>query len=239
MRHPAPSRCDDSTVTIIIPDPYARTVFHGKPGDWATVQALKVAESRLGYELTIYQFIGHASASGDTHSDGRAVDLAPFDWQRKVRVLRNLGFAAWYRPERKGVWVAHIHAILIFPDRANRKGISPAGYAQIGDYDHGGPGGVPGDGLAGTNRDSNPYRPKPRARWSEDEYRESFTVPAQRPVVTPVSKARDRIVEAHRDLGFAITQLQKTKRKAPKASIPALRTARGALRATLKALPKK
>lgn len=213
-------------------------VFHGKPLDNAAVSALRVAESRLGYELTLYQGNGDAPASAGTHK-GRAVDLAPFDWQRKVRVLRNLGFAAWYRPERKGVWVAHIHAVLIYPDRANRKGIAPAAYDQIGDYDHGGPGGVPGDGLAGTNADPNPYRPKPRTQWSETDYRQSFTVPAQRPLVTPVSKARDRIVEAHRDLGFAITQLQKTKRKAPKASIPALRTARGALRATLKALPKK
>lgn len=223
----------------MIPDPYAVVDFHGKPLDNATVAALKTAESRLGYELTIYQGIGGAAASGGTHTVGRAVDLAPFDYQRKVRVLRDLGFAAWHRPTLPGVWVEHIHAILIFPDRINRKGISESGYAQIGDFDHGGPGGVPGDGLAGTNADPNPYRPKPVAQWSEKDYERSFKVPAQRPVTTFVSKARDNVTEAIRDVSLAIVQLQKAKRPAVKVQIVGLRAARASLRAVRKALPKK
>ena len=228
--------------TAAIPDPYAMTTFHGKTGDWATVQALKEAEAELGYELTIYQFRGNADASGDTHSVGRAVDLAPFDHKRKVAVLRKLGFAAWYRPERKGVWVAHIHAVLIFVDRQNRRGISQSGYAQIGDYDRGGPGGTPGDGLAGTNADPNPFRPKPPAQFTMGEFERSFNMPpARKPTVTHITKARDAITEAHRDLGDAIVQLQKADRKrvTAKAQIAPLRVARQSLVAILKVMPKK
>jgi hypothetical protein len=36
--------------------------------------------------------------SRTTHVEGRAVDLAPWDWQNKLRVLKDLGFVAWYRP---------------------------------------------------------------------------------------------------------------------------------------------
>jgi len=222
-------------VSTTIPDPYAHTEFRGKTGDWATVQALKEAESRLGYELTIYQFIGDAAASGDTHSKGRGVDLAPFDHARKVKVFRDIGFAAWYRPEVKGLWVAHVHIINIFPDRVSRKGVSESGFAQIGKYDK------VQDGLAGFTPDPNPYRPKPVTQWSQTDYERSFNVPAQRPVVSHVSKARDAITEAHHGLGRAIVELQQTnsKRVAAKAQIPALRAARRSLVVILKVMPKK
>lgn len=85
------------------PDSYGRTTFHGEQLDNATLAALKIAESILGYELTIVQGIGGAITSAGTHIKGRAADLAPWDHERKIRVLRDLGFAAWYRPALPGV----------------------------------------------------------------------------------------------------------------------------------------
>ena len=70
----------------------------------------------LGYPLTVVQGSynhGGVSASAGTHDGGGVVDLLAWDWQRKVRVLRKIGFAAWYRPPVSGLWGAHIHAVLI------------------------------------------------------------------------------------------------------------------------------
>jgi hypothetical protein len=148
-------------------DPYARSVFHGKPLDNATIAALKLAEAELGYELTIFQGIGGAPASGGTHLEGRAVDLKPFDRERKLRVLKDVGFAAWHRPQlwRNGVkiWGAHIHAVLIFESRTNTRGLAPAGFRQIASYDRG------RDGLKADGPDPT-YRPDPKAVFTRAEY---------------------------------------------------------------------
>lgn len=158
-----------------IPDPYGRSVFRGVLLDNATIAALKEAEEILGYELTISQGIGLAAASGDTHREGRAADLAPWDHVRKVRVLRDLGFIAFFRPElwRNGVriWPAHVHVVLIFESRTNRRGVSAAGFAQIAKYDDG------QDALAGTTPDPDPYRPSPPRVFTLEDYRASFEKP--------------------------------------------------------------
>lgn len=131
-----------------MPRPYDLTTYDGKRVDWLTRAALEDTAQRLGYDLTVYQGsynAGGVSASAGTHDGGGAVDLAPFDWERKVLELRRTGFAAWYRPARPGVWASHIHAILI----GNRK-LSPGAQAQVADYLAG------RDGLAGGGRDPHP-----------------------------------------------------------------------------------
>lgn len=151
-----------------IPDPYARSIFHGKPLDNATIARLKQAEKRLGYELTILQGIGGAAASAGTHTEGRAVDLAPWDHQNKVRVLRDLGFAVWFRPTLPGVWNEHIHGVLIFDGRDNQRGIAGSAWRQIQSYDRG------RNGLANDAADPNPYRPSPARGFSMADYRATF-----------------------------------------------------------------
>lgn len=104
-------------------DRYAKTKHDGKVVDKYTAYNLVLAEKRLGYPLTVVQGSynkGGVSASSGTHDGGGAVDLAPFDWKRKVRVLRELGFAAWHRPAIRGLWGEHIHAILIGNTKASR-----------------------------------------------------------------------------------------------------------------------
>lgn len=139
--------------------PYDLTTHDGKTVDWLTHAALLEAEKRLGYPLTVVQGSYHkgVSASAGTHDGGGVVDLAPWDWEHKVKVLREVGFAAWYRPPLPGVWGAHIHAVLIGNDR-----LAPSAARQVTAYRNG------RDGLAGNGPDPHP-RPKvvPTFRWSE------------------------------------------------------------------------
>ena len=136
----------------VIPDPYQRTVYHGRTVDQRTKAALQVAEARLGYDLTIVQgsYTTAVGQSAGTHAGGGVVDLAPYQHARKVKVLRDLGWAAWYRPKLPGVWGAHIHAVLI-----GHRTMSQSAAAQVVAYQHG------LDGLAAGNTDPNPYRPNP------------------------------------------------------------------------------
>ncbi|NUO57301.1 MAG: hypothetical protein HOV78_11595 [Hamadaea sp.] len=103
--------------------PYDRTTYGGKPVDWLTRAALEDVSTELygaPDQLTILQGsynAGGVAASAGTHDGGGAVDLAPYDADRKVLVLREHGFAAWHRAElwKDGVrvWGEHIHAELI------------------------------------------------------------------------------------------------------------------------------
>lgn len=222
-------------MTTTIPDPYDRQLFHGKLLDNATIQACKIAESHLGYELTILQGIGGAKASAGTHLEGRAVDLAPADHVRKVKVLRDLGFAAWYRPTLPGVWSEHVHAILIFRGRDNREGLAPAGFDQIAAYDAG------LDGLADGAKDPNPYRPSPAVSFTLTDYKSSFKVDPKPPTPTKVTKARDTLTEAIHALGHAATILDHTDPSRVKArdQIDRLHQLKKHTQAALEALPKR
>jgi hypothetical protein len=145
-----------------MPRPYAKTTYDGRTVDWLTRAALEDTARRLGYDLTLHQGsynAGGVTASAGTHDGGGAVDLAPWDHERKVLELRRTGFMAHYRPElwRDGrrVWGAHIHAGLL----GNRK--ASAGLrAQFAEYLDG------GDGLAGDGRDTGPRQfVANRYRW--------------------------------------------------------------------------
>jgi GH25 family lysozyme M1 (1,4-beta-N-acetylmuramidase) len=135
--------------------PFALTEFgdrNPKVVDWKTRAALEEVERRLGYRLTVVQGSynnGRVRASGPTHDGGGVVDLLAWDWRRKVRVLREVGFAAWYRADRPGSWSAHIHAILIGHER-----LDPSAAAQVVAYRAG------RDGLRGGRADDFP-RPSP------------------------------------------------------------------------------
>ena len=118
------------------PKPYALTTHDGKRVDWRTKEALMRAEKLLGYELSITQGSynrGGVAASGGTHDGGGVVDLAEWDWKRKVKALRRVGFAAYHRPELwrggKRVWPGHIHAVQV-----GNKNLSNAAKNQVRDF---------------------------------------------------------------------------------------------------------
>lgn len=132
--------------------PYAKTTYDGKVVDRITKAALKKAARRLGYDLTILQGsynAGGVSASAGTHDGGGVVDLAPWDWENKVHVLRAIGFAAWHRPAISGLWGEHIHAVLIGNEQ-----LSPDAREQVQQYYNG------QNGLANHGQDDF-WRPDP------------------------------------------------------------------------------
>lgn len=225
---------------MTIPDPYSRDVFHGKLLDHATIVALQIAEVRLGYELTILQGVGGAAASAGTHlgrngEGGRAADLAAWDHARKVKVLRDLGFAAAYREDLPGVWGEHVHAGLFYGvERYNPRGAAPALVEQLHDFDRG------LNMLANNAPDPNPYRPSPRRQLTPDEYRATFEKPPPRLTRTAVTRARDRIVEAMHAAGQAAALLDDLDPARVKArrEIDDLRATRRDLRAVLERMPK-
>ena len=128
--------------------PYDLVKRDGKTVDALTDRALKAAEKILGYDLTIVQGsynAGGVGASAGTHDGGGVVDLLPWDWQRKVRALRRVGFAAWHRTPAQGPWGEHIHAVLI----GNTK-LSPSAQRQVTAYLAG------RNGLANNGKDDGP-----------------------------------------------------------------------------------
>ena len=131
-----------------MPNPYDRTTYDGNTVDWLTRAALEDTAKRLGYDLTVLQGsfnAGGVSASAGTHDGGGAVDLAPWDWQNKVRELRRTGFAAWHRPAIAGLWGEHIHCILM-GDRL----LSSGAKTQVAEYLRG------ENGLANHAADDGP-----------------------------------------------------------------------------------
>lgn len=132
-------------------DPYALTKHDGKVVDELTHQALLSVERILGYPLTVLQGSynkGKVKQSAGTHDGGGVVDLAPWDWENKVRALRSVGFAAWHRPALPGVWGEHIHAVLIGNQR-----MSASAQGQVIDYRN------KRNGLANGARDDFPFHP--------------------------------------------------------------------------------
>lgn len=129
------------------------TTYDGHVVNEMTKAALDKVAVKLGYKLTLLQgsYNGTAvAASAGTHARGGVVDLAPYDWERKVRALREVGFAAWHRLPSEGPWGEHIHAVLIGdPD------LAPAAAQQVTAYKNG------RNGLANNGPDTFSYRPNP------------------------------------------------------------------------------
>lgn len=184
---------------MAIPAPYGRVVWHDRLGDNATVAMLKEAERRLGYQLTIMQFIGDAGASANTHTEGRMADLAAWDWRRKLKVIFELGGFGWYRPFRAGVWGAHLHVGSIFESRANKRGIHISGWNQIGAWDR------REDGLIGDAKDFFDFRPATKQAWTLADYKATFAKPVIEP--TPVQRVRNEIVTAIHNLADGIAKM--------------------------------
>ena len=112
-------------------------------------EAERILAPRLSYLQGSYN-AGGVSASAGTHDGGGAVDVAAArltSSQRTqvVRVLRQVGFAAWLRTPAQGSWPYHIHAVAVSdPD------LSSGAQHQVGDYYLG------LNGLANRGRDDGP-----------------------------------------------------------------------------------
>jgi hypothetical protein len=132
-----------------------------------TAAALDVVHEKLGYELTIVQGSYHktTTASAGTHDGGGAVDLAPFEADKKVHAMRAVGFAAWHRLPSQGDWPEHVHGIL----RGDQE-LSPQAAAQIVSFDD------HRNGLA-NNAADNTFHPDPKVTFDYPEYVRTHDMP--------------------------------------------------------------
>jgi len=100
-----------------------------------TILMLQSAERRLDDRLELFQgsFSQSVGDSKKTHSQGGAFDAKRND-QRVVRVLREVGFAAWARHEPP-FDVEHTHAVSLFDKNLHQQATD-----QVVDYKNGGDG---------------------------------------------------------------------------------------------------
>lgn len=135
----------------------------GKRTNKRTAVMLREAE-RIGGPLLVTQGSynrGGVAASGGTHDGGGALDLSVRGLTRKqinrrVRALRTVGFAAWYRPALPGVWGPHIHAIAM-----GTRDLSPLARTQVLAYKRG------RSGLRGNGPDIHRKMNAPVQTWEQ------------------------------------------------------------------------
>lgn len=213
-------------------DAFEKVVFHGKTVDKKTRAFLLEMEARLGYELTIVQGSynpGGVGASGGTHDKGGVVDLAAYDWRRKVKVGADLGAFVWHRPYIQGLWGEHIHLGI-----RNHGNLSDAAKRQQVDWDAR----PPRNGLAShsvMNRDVD-YHPMKEITFQYPVKEEPVG-----PKPTNVSKARDELVQAIHSIGEAAALLAETDEERVRAheALDALKTKHRELRLILRNMPKR
>lgn len=203
------------------------TVYHGKRMDEKGKAFIQAAEQKLGYELTITQGNynpGGVVASAGTHDGGGVFDLASWDHQRKLRVIKDLGGWGWLRSKIPGLWGEHIHFGI-----TNHGTLSRGAQVQQKAYFAG------RSGLRSNLRD-NSYRAKPVP---------IFKYPVKEvPRVPPpnnVTRARDELVEALHALNDAEAKLSNAPRTRVVVwnQLQELQEAQTKVRSILKILPKR
>lgn len=187
-------------------------------------------EAELGYQLTIVQGCynpGGVSASGGTHDGGGVIDLAAYDWQRKVRVAADLGAFVYHRPYIQGLWGEHVH--LGIRDHGR---LSQAAQDQQRDWDH-----HPPLNALVNHAVWDGYHPGKKI---------TFHYPVKEaPVAAPetnITKTRDELVQAIHSIGQAAAMLTEadTLRKADFSDdVADLKAKHRELRKLLKSLPEK
>lgn len=210
-------------------DAFERVIFRGRVMDKKTQAFLRAMEQRLGYELTIVQGsynAGGVSASAGTHDGGGVVDLVSWDHRRKVRVARELGAFAWFRPDLPGVWGEHVH--LGIRDHGR---LSSAAKAQQAGFDAD----PARNGLA-NNAVDRTWHPDPSVTF---RYRARTEPPPPPP--TRVARSRDALAEAIHALGEAAALLDATgeDREFARKQIDDLRELRATARDVLERMPER
>lgn len=209
-------------------DAFEKVNYRGRLMDRKTMAFLKAMEAKLGYPLTVVQGCynpGGVSASAGTHDGGGVVDLVSWDAKRKVKVARELGAFAWFRPTLPGVWGEHIHLGIRSHGR-----LSPAAKNQQSAFD----GDPARNGLA-SNLVDRTWRPDPLVTF---KYKVDAGPPEPEP--TRVARARDALAEAVHNLEEAAALLDAADedRTVAKNQIDDLRKLRRSALEVLKILPK-
>lgn len=109
----------------------SRTSYQGRAVNERTRQILEalntiVRSKRYGSETSDVILVqgsfngGGVAASAGTHDGGGAGDITAFNYKNRVKALRLLGVAAWYRPTLRNVWSAHIHFVVMGDSTVSR-----------------------------------------------------------------------------------------------------------------------
>ena len=127
----------------------AKVEFRGVTLDSRTARMMDVVAMRTGPKIIPTQgsFSTSVAASAGTHSGAGAIDLSVrgLDTPRVngiVKVMRQVGFAAWHRLPSEGPWPVHIHGIAV-----NAPGLSSGAARQVAALRRG------RNGLANDGRD--------------------------------------------------------------------------------------
>jgi hypothetical protein len=122
-----------------LPGPASLVKYQGKTVDRRTKRMLRAAARLIhkGCHFALYQGSynpGGVGPSGDTHAGGGAADvdtrsICGAHTRVVVRALRTVGFAAWHRTYRPGVWPDHIHI-----EAVNDPDLSVGAQHQVGQY---------------------------------------------------------------------------------------------------------
>lgn len=130
-----------------------KTLNRGTLAIFTAMNTILQQSPRYGREkenVTLVQgsYNGTVSASAGTHNGGGAYDITNFNYKNRVKVLRILGTATWYRPTIKNLWSAHIHGIVCGDGSASKGALG-----QVTAYYNG------RNGLANNAKDPD-WRPK-------------------------------------------------------------------------------
>ncbi len=209
-------------------DAFEHVTYRGRLMDRKTMAFLQAMEQKLGYDLTVIQGSyngGGVPASAGTHDGGGVVDLVSWDHKRKVRVARELGAFAWFRPDLPGVWGEHVHLGI----RSHGK-LSDAAKSQQADFDAN----PARNGLA-NNAVDRTWRPDPLVTF---KFKANTDPPPPPP--TRVARARDALAQAIHALGDAAALLDAAEegREHAKKQIDDCRKLRETARDVLEKLPK-
>lgn len=191
--------------------------FRGKPACDCLVQWLPAYEAELQArgllvgELTIYQLIGSASASADTHSTGGAFDLLDLPGEEDLWVARQMGADATWSRKPPAFTTPHIHGVLRgcphnLPARYQISAVD-AGYNGLGAGGLGGP-------------DDGP-RPLSKRTWQQGLawQRERAAARAQRERERRDKRAREELTDAAQALKHRPTlreRIQRLRDRLPK-----------------------
>lgn len=129
----------------------------------ARTRDMMLEAERLGGNLVVVQGSYHrgVAASAGTHDGGGVLDFSVRGLNQRgingrVKALRTVGFAAWYRPPLAGVWGPHIHAVAI-----GTADLAPLARTQVEAYRHG------RSGLKGHGPDINAGLHVPFTTWGQ------------------------------------------------------------------------
>mgnify|MGYP000846146897 FL=1 len=178
---------------IVIPDRLARVKVRGVTVDNDPKYRLLVMERKLGYPLTCVKGISPttdpSNPSGTTHN-GPAIDLAPYDWENKVRVGREFAaLAIWHRVPAEGPWAEHIHGVPI-GNKNLAASAGPVWPGQVAQYLHD----PPLNGLANHGRDTFPWHPDPVVPFDyEGAVRDMYRLERIKGLQARIKGLRDRI----------------------------------------------